>query len=52
MTVAQTKEKFLHLALLTLFAVFLTIPIVGLFMFDCKFYPPKRFASLLLLFFR
>ena len=51
MTVAQTKEKFFHLTLLTLFAVFFTIPIVGLFMFDCKFYPSKRFASLLLLFF-
>jgi len=51
MTVAQTREKFFHLALLTLFAVFFTIPIVGLFLFDSKFYPPKRFASLLLLFF-
>jgi len=51
MTVAETKEKFLHLALLTLFAAFFTIPVVGLFMFDCKFYPPKRFASLLILFF-
>jgi hypothetical protein len=51
MTVAQTKEKFFHLTLLALFAVFFTIPIVGLFMFDCKFYPPKRFASVLLIFF-
>jgi hypothetical protein len=51
MILAQKKEKFFHLALLTLFAVYFTIPIVGLFIFDCKFYPPKRFASLLLLFF-
>jgi hypothetical protein len=52
MTVAQTREKVFHLALLALFAIFFTIPIAGLFMFDCKFYPPKRFVSLLLLFFR
>ena len=52
MTVAQTKEKFFHLTLLVLFAVFSTISIVGLFMFDCKFYSPKRFTSLLLLFFQ
>jgi hypothetical protein len=52
MTLAQKKEKFFHLALLTLFAVYFTIPIVGLFIFDRKFYPPQKFASLLLLFFR
>lgn len=50
MTITQLKEKFFHLLLLALFAFFFSIPIGVLFMFECKFYPPKRFASFLLFF--
>ena len=46
------RAKFIHYFLIALIIGFFAIPLAGVCVFDCKFNPPQRVASILLIFFR
>ncbi len=50
--IESAKGRFLRYFLMILIAGFFVIPAFTLCFFDCKFFAPKKIASILLFFFR
>ncbi len=52
MIVAPAKVKLIWYLLVALIVGFFCIPVITFSFFECKFFVPKKIASLLLFFFR
>jgi len=50
--VASLKSKIIRYVLVALIIGFFAIPLAAVCLFDCKFYPAQRIASILLFFCR
>ncbi len=50
--VVSLKERVIRYILIALIIGFFAIPLASLCWMDCKFFPAKRIASILLFFFR